>query len=110
MYTLVDVGVLPGLQSSEATGVNRRGEVVGYCSGNAQMGYPRRAFHWRNGVMQDLGTLGGNTSEAHPINDRGQVVGRSTGRLARVYLVTKQRDAADWVALSRQPRHFRNGD
>lgn len=76
MYTLIDVGVLPGFQTSEATGINRRGEVVGYCSGDSQLGVPRRAFRWKEGVMRDLGTLGGD-SVAMDINNRGEVVGYS---------------------------------
>jgi probable HAF family extracellular repeat protein len=34
------------------------------------------AFLWRNGVMTDLGTLGGN-SAASGINSQGQIVGNS---------------------------------
>jgi probable HAF family extracellular repeat protein len=33
------------------------------------------AFFWENGVMTDLGTLGGDTSEAIWLNDKGVVVG-----------------------------------
>ncbi len=35
------------------------------------------AFLWRNGAMEDLGTLGGSNSCAYDINDLNQVVGDS---------------------------------
>jgi probable HAF family extracellular repeat protein len=36
------------------------------------------AFIYRDGVVQDLGTLGGRSAAGEAINDRGVVVGRST--------------------------------
>jgi len=36
------------------------------------------AFRWANGVMSDLGTLGGAESAALALNDAGQIVGVST--------------------------------
>src|SRR5439155_1512888 len=33
------------------------------------------AFFWRDGIMTDLGTLGGHSSAARAINSAGQVVG-----------------------------------
>jgi len=34
-------------------------------------------FEWENGVITDLGMLGGASSKAFAINERGQVVGES---------------------------------
>jgi probable HAF family extracellular repeat protein len=69
---MLDLG--PG---NVAIDVNNVGQVVGDLgSGNA--------FCWANGVMTDLGTLGGSTT-ATAINDAGQVTGssyRSTGERA----------------------------
>jgi len=48
------------------------------------------AFHWKNGVMTDLGNLG-RTSAAHAINSKGQVVGAS-----RVSLAPRQTSAFLW--------------
>jgi probable HAF family extracellular repeat protein len=50
--------------------VNNAGQVVGTSSGHAVL--------WQNGVMSDLGMLGGNSSSAGAINDAGQVTGIAT--------------------------------
>ena len=72
--TLTDLGVLPGMTSSQAEDINASGQVVG-SSGNGSV---YTAFIWTaNGGMQALGTLGGCCSQATAINDLGQVVGYS---------------------------------
>jgi probable HAF family extracellular repeat protein len=53
------------------TGINK-GQVVGFAA-IASPAY--HAFVWQNGIMTDLGTLGGSESYAYSINDSGQVVG-----------------------------------
>lgn len=72
--TLVDLGVAQSLggTSSTATGINRRGTVVGtYVTGDEQ-----RAFLWRDGVVADLGDLppGARSHDRPMLNDRDQVV------------------------------------
>jgi probable HAF family extracellular repeat protein len=68
-----DLGTLGGC-CSFATGINDRGEVVGYSDVAETAAH---AFLWRRGTMTDLGTLGGAESAATAINQRGEVVGWS---------------------------------
>ena len=63
-----------GTPYSWAFGISNNGQVVGEAnigSGNIH------AFLYNNGVMTDLGTLGGSNSYADGINNSGQVVGEA---------------------------------
>src|SRR6185436_7448641 len=66
-YVVTDLGTLRAVQSAHANDINDVGQVVGSAAG--------RAFLWQNGVMTELGTLGGNSSGAGAINGIGVVVG-----------------------------------
>src|SRR5689334_18024947 len=68
-YTVIDLGGLAGSKSAQAVAINNVGQIVGKSANHA--------FLWENGVLTDLGTLGGHVSSANAINDLGQVVGES---------------------------------
>jgi probable HAF family extracellular repeat protein len=87
---IMDLGTLGG-SASLASAINDRGEVVGsalnavpdpvsmldFVIGGFTNGTQTRAFRWQNGVMQDLGTLGGPDALADFVNERGQIAGSS---------------------------------
>jgi probable HAF family extracellular repeat protein len=49
-------------------------------------------FVWENGVMTDLGTLGGTYSRPSNLNDRGQIVGTSTTASGETHAVLWERN------------------
>jgi probable HAF family extracellular repeat protein len=68
-YTVIELG------DFTPTAINNRGEVVGVL---ATASLQPHAVLCSNGVIKDLGTLGGTESFAEDINDNGEVVGYST--------------------------------
>jgi|GEM_PF-4880874 len=67
--------LIPGEKDSRPSSLNNKGEVVG-SSPTQPGGGILHAFHWHNGVMDDLGTLPGFIqSDALHINEAGQIVG-----------------------------------
>jgi probable HAF family extracellular repeat protein len=73
-YVVIDLGTLGGSQGV-AEGISDRGWVVG--DANLPGDQSGHATLWRNGVVTDLGTLGGiNSQEQWPVKDsRGLIVG-----------------------------------
>ena len=84
---VINLGTLGG-NESQADAINNRGQVAGIAAnavldsflsplGLPGFGTQQRAFLWENGVMRDLGTLGGPDADALLLNDSGQVSGIS---------------------------------
>src|SRR4051794_4510602 len=76
LYTITDIGVLPGGSESHARAINNAGVVAGW----SEDGHERHAIRWSNGVLTNAGDPpGAPWSEAWAINDAGQL-GGITGR------------------------------
>jgi len=82
-YTITDLGTLPNGRFTSAFGINAAGHVVGQGGTRSTgVGHP---FLYSQGVLQDIGTLGGDVSGsgnfmnsyAAAINNVGQIVGAS---------------------------------
>lgn len=80
VYTITDLGALPGRTDSSAVAINNSGQVVGRSWESNPVSVwdtptsTMRAFLWQNGVITDLTpTLPENTSPGG-INNKGQVV------------------------------------
>ena len=72
--TVRDLGTLPGYTWSEALGINAAGQIVGT---SGDMESQSRPFLWDDGVMTNLGTLGGTRGTAHAATASTRSCGRT---------------------------------
>ena len=83
---LTELPSLTATASSIAVWENDRRSVVGASETgflDTTMGTPQyAAVLWRNGMVKDLGTLGGASSVANAVNNLGQVVGGASNGVA----------------------------
>lgn len=75
---IVDLGTLPGMDTSLATDINNKGEVVGI-AGRLDESVPARAVLWRPGAGPIDLDVSGNVFPTLKNNNAGQVVGTTTG-------------------------------
>lgn len=105
---VINLGTLPGGNESGGFAINSRGQVVGGSSNGildafsiAGFTTQTRAFLWQNGVLRDLGTLGGFDSIAFNLNEQGRVAGIS-------YTDSNPSSNCQW-ALTTHPFFWENG-
>jgi probable HAF family extracellular repeat protein len=72
---MIDLGTLPGGSYSSAEEINDAGLIAGVSDGAGFEGF--HAFLYANGVMTDIGSLGGSATVGG-LNNLGQVVGFSS--------------------------------
>ncbi|MER7168150.1 hypothetical protein ABT336_19035 [Micromonospora sp. NPDC000207] len=68
------LGTLGARSYNEPADVNNRREIVGYSHTADRV---ERAYLWRDGVIRDLGTLGGPSGRAVAISDLGEIIGHA---------------------------------
>jgi probable HAF family extracellular repeat protein len=81
---VTSLGFLPGGSASAAQNINDQGQVAGFSNNGTPDpfslnggGTETRGFVWRDGVMRDVGSLGGPDTLNSWQNQRGQIVGLS---------------------------------
>ena len=74
-----NLGTLSGYKYSQAFAINNAGLIIGrvYNGDPEDTVAPMRAMIYENGVMRQIGTLGGTSSFALAVNDSGTIVGRA---------------------------------
>jgi probable HAF family extracellular repeat protein len=76
-YTVTDLGTVPGSTVCPCffgVGLSENGKAVGRFFGSNGL---YAGFSWQNGVMTDIGSLGGGLTQALDVRDDGTVVGHS---------------------------------
>lgn len=79
--SVTNLGSVTGYDSGLALSINNGGQIVGdslMSVSTIPNVYNIRATLWSDGIVIDLGTLGGTESQPLSINDNGQIVGDSS--------------------------------